>query len=151
MFRSFYSVACSSLVASACLTSVPANAIELCETRLVIHCTDGCYNYMGPVIQGVDVRQCDEQNFVITQDAFSAPPADPILQCDRTSQGYDCEAWPQGEEISYAWVSEQAGTVTINALNPHRYFSCGGGEVSVAVIGPSGAASVATATLPDCN
>lgn len=151
MFRSFYSFACSTLVAAACLTSVQANAIELCETRSVIRCTDDCYRYMGPTILGVDVRQCDEQNFVITQDAFSAAPSDPMLQCDRTSQGYACEAWPQGEQISYDWYDDDNTAIVTDIVNPFRHFSCDAGTISVVVTGPGGGTSIASTTLPACN
>jgi hypothetical protein len=149
MFRSFYSFATSALVAAACLNSVPANAIELCETRFRSLCTDNCYIYSGPVTEGV--LECDKLNLVITQDSLSAPPADPILQCDRTSQGYTCEAWPQGEQISYDWYGDDNTAIATDITNPFRYFSCTAGTVSIAVTGPGGGTSIASTTLPACN
>lgn len=148
MFRPFTKSAYLGAVALASLSCLPAHATELCETRLRTQCTADCYVYMALIPDAA----CDEQNaFVITTAHAATAPADPALKCSRDASGYQCEAWPQGEEISYVWLSEQASTATINALNPHQYFNCGAGEVSVAVIGPSGAASIATATLPACN
>jgi hypothetical protein len=149
MFRSFCSFATSALVAAACLNSVPANAIELCETRFRSLCTDNCYTYSGPVTEGV--LECDKLNLVITQDSLSAPPADPILQCDRTSQGYACEAWPQGEQISYDWYGDDNTAIVTDILNPFRHFSCSAGTVSIVVTGPGGGTSIASTTLPACN
>jgi hypothetical protein len=149
MFRYFYSFASTAVVAAACFSSVPANAIELCETRFRILCTDNCYVYSGPVTDGT--RECDLLNSVITQDAFSAAPADPILQCARTSQGYTCEAWPQGEQISYDWYGDDNTAIVTDIINPFRHFSCDAGTVSVVVAGPGGGTSIASATLPACN
>jgi hypothetical protein len=149
MFRSFHSFATSALVAAACLNSVPANAIELCETRFRTLCTDNCYVYSGPVTDGV--LECDKLNFVITQDSLSAAPADPILQCDRTSQGYACEAWPQGEQISYDWYGDDNTAIVTDIVNPFRHFSCNSGTISIVVTGPGGGTSIASTTLPACN
>ena len=149
MFRSLYSFASTALVAAACLTSVPANALELCETRFRNLCTDNCYAYAGPITDGT--RECDKQNVVITLDAFSASPADPMLQCDRTSQGYVCEAWPQGEQISYDWYGNDNTAIVTDIINPFRHFSCNAGTISVVVTGPGGGTSIASATLPACN
>lgn len=150
MFRSICSLASSALVAAVCLHSVPASAIELCETRFLNFCTTGdCYIYSAPVVNGT--VECDKLNFVITQDALSAAPADPSLQCDRTSQGYACEAWPQGEGISYDWYGDDNTAIATDIINPFRYFGCNAGTVSVAVTGPGGGTSIASAALPACN
>jgi len=149
MFRTLYSFASSALVAAACFSSVPANAIELCETRFRTLCTNNCYTYSSPVINGT--VECDKLNFVITQDAFSAAPADPTLQCSRTTEGYSCEAWPQGEEISYDWYGDDNTAIVTDIINPFRHFSCSAGTVSVVVTGPGGGTSIASATLPACN
>jgi len=149
MFRSFSYFASSALVAAACLASVPANAIELCETRFRNLCTTNCYTYSGPVVDGV--LECDKLNFVITQDAFSAPPADPILQCDRTAEGYACEAWPQGEQISYDWYGDDNTAIVTDIVNPFRHFSCNAGTISIVVTGPGGGTSIASTTLQACN
>lgn len=149
MFRSLAPSLSAALVAAGCLISSSASAIELCEPLLNSLCTSStCYSYVGPVTDGTD--ECWGIGMVVTQDAFFAPPKDPVLDCKISNGRYLCEAWPQSEDISYAWSSAQTGSSVVDAINPFRHFSCQGGEVKVAVIGPGGGISIAAATLPAC-
>jgi hypothetical protein len=134
------------LAAFAALFAAPGHATEYCDTRLRLNCTQGCYVYSSPIFDA----ECDKTAMIVTRDAFDAPPANPTLQCSRSGDGYRCEAWPQSEQISYAWSSYEQ-TVVTDVLNPYQFFGCSGGDIGVAVIGPGGGASVTTLTLPACN
>lgn len=147
MFRPILMCVSAALCAVAYSGSALAGGDEWCHTRLRSLCSDECHAYMAP--SNVIENECDMMSLVITIDSLDAAPADPSLQCTRNETGYLCEAWPQGEEISYSW--SESSTVATDARNPFRQLSCGIGSVSVAVIGPSGAASTATADLPACN
>lgn len=69
-----------------------------------------------------------------------------LLQCYRDFGGYDCEAWPQGEELTYGWSS--TGYVRIDGplsdTSPVRHATCSstglnrGGSIQVTVTGPNG-------------
>ncbi len=147
MFRPIFMIASTALIAFAYSSNAAASGDEWCHTRLRALCSEECYAYMAP--SNVIENECDMKTLVITVDAIDAPPADPSLQCTASGGGYLCEAWPQGEAISYSWSDDS--TFSSDARNPFRQVSCGAGTLSVAVIGPSGASSVASAELPACN
>jgi hypothetical protein len=138
-----------SLLLLAAPALVQAGPNDVCEVMLSVGCAQGCYRYVhtGPVIEA----NCDDPKMVIIQDTVLAAPANPSLDCKVRNGAYDCEAWPQSEDISYAWIGQQPGFIATDSTNPFQTFSCAGGQVSVAVIGPGGNASVATVTLPACN
>lgn len=148
MTRSFLMFAASGLLAMTFTGNAVADGGDWCDWRLRSStCGESCYYYVSPAGPGTEAN-CDMMAMVGTQDDYFAAPAEPSLTCSRSDGGYLCQAWPQGEEISYAWYDNSP--VTANARNPYRFVGCGS-TVDFAVIGPSGAASTASATMPSCN
>lgn len=151
MFRSFCSFASSVVAIAACLSSATAHADKFCETIPLNLCNTGnCYSYVSNAFTEAD---CTDSVVVVTSQSIGAAPTDPRLECSRSGSGhgYTCEAWPQGEEISYDWFNSNNTAIATDVINPFRSFSCNAGTVSVAVVGPGGGTSITSATLPSCN
>ncbi|TDR44123.1 hypothetical protein DFR29_106271 [Tahibacter aquaticus] len=151
MFRSFCSFASSAVVIAACLSSATAHADKFCETIPLNLCnTTECYTSTSQSLTDAD---CTDSVYVLTTQSIGTAPANTSLQCSRASSGhgYTCEAWPQGEEISYDWFNSNNSAIATDVINPFRSFNCNAGTISVAVVGPGGGTSLASATLPSCN
>jgi hypothetical protein len=154
MFRSLAS--CISIaVAATTLYSGAANADNYCDWLLQNACTSTaaseCY-YSGSPINGGDGGSCDSALvMLITKSEYGSAPANPILKCALAGNRYDCEAWPQGDELTYSWYGDDNSAIVSEVISPFRSFSCNAGVVSVAIVGPGGGSSIASATLPACQ
>ncbi|HSX62648.1 MAG TPA: hypothetical protein VLF18_20895 [Tahibacter sp.] len=86
---------------------------------------------------------------------FSAGVGAAGLQCTSTSEGYRCEAWPQGADYRYEWHLAAHLAVTDADLDlAHRRLRCPSGHASaiaVTVIAPAGYVESATQLLPACS
>ena len=86
---------------------------------------------------------------------FSAGVGAAGLQCTPTSEGYRCEAWPQGAEYRYEWHLAANLALTNDDLDrAHRHLRCPSGHASaiaVTVIAPAGYVESATQLLPACS
>lgn len=143
-------------VAFALYGSTAANAGDFCELRLLNICQSQtpseCYESASPTSDGNN-GSCDESfDYVVTKADLNADPANPKMSCVASGNGnYDCEAWPQGDRLSYNWYGDDNSAIVTEVITPFRRFTCGAGVVSVAIIGPGGGSSIATATIPACH
>lgn len=147
MFRPIKTIASHAALAIAGLVSTSASATEVCDLYTTyVSCARECYSLIAPVISA----ECDLTNAVTTieADAFDPPPA-PLLKCSHAAGFSTCEAWPQSEELSYSW-SGDTSTASLTTSPDHTY-ACGAGTVSVSIMTSTGATSVATAAIPNCN
>jgi hypothetical protein len=148
MFRPVTTIASHTVLVLAGLVSTSASATEVCDLYTTyVSCSRECYSLIAPVISA----ECDLTNAVTTieADAFDPPPS-PLLKCSHEAGTSTCEAWPQSEELSYTWSGDTSTTSSLTS-SPDHSFACGAGTVSVSIITSTGATSVATATIPDCN
>lgn len=154
MFHSLVSRV-SLAVAAVTFCSAAANADQFCDVRLQNFCSTNtpseCYTSVSPY-DGGDGGSCDESFvYIVTKSDYGSAPAHPLLKCAAVGARYECEAWPQGDGLSYNWYGDDNSAIVTEVINPFRSFSCDAGTVSVAIVGPGGGSSIATATLPACN
>lgn len=150
MNRSLSAFASTAVIAFACFGSAPAKAIPLCDWLIRSYCSAGCYTYKVPNSQVIEGTEDCDARFAFVEESVGVAPAEPVLQCSRSANGYACQAWPQGSEISYDWHGDNSAIVT-DVLDPIHEFSCSAGTVSVSVVAPGGATSTASVNLPNCN
>lgn len=156
MLRSILSRSSATVAVAFALYSSGAAAGDYCDNRLMNVCQaetpSECYVSASPT-EGGDNGSCDETLiYVFTKADLNADPANPKMSCIAAGNGnYDCEAWPQGDRLSYNWYGDDNSAIVTEVITPFRRFTCGSGVVSVAIIGPGGGSSIATATIPACN
>jgi hypothetical protein len=77
------------------------------------------------------------------------PPSPTMLNCEDMGNGTMCEAWPQGNGVTYSWTA--SGSLRFpypgNPANPFRSASCwkgGAGSITVTVSSPYAISSSVT-------
>lgn len=103
-------------------------------------CPVQTYAALYPAKSGPD--RCAEKSCVSVYD----PVPYVLLQCYRDTGGYDCEAWPRGDGLTYGWSA--TGYLRIDGpysnTYPMRHVTCispgvnRGGSIHVTVTGPNG-------------
>lgn len=86
---------------------------------------------------------------------FSGAVGAADLTCTSTSEGYRCEAWPQGSEYRYHWhIAQDASRAAVAIDEASRRIRCPSDHASaiaVSVIAPAGYVETATLLLPVCS
>ncbi|WP_257387868.1 hypothetical protein [Tahibacter caeni] len=138
------------LSAAAALSSTSSHAqVEYCDWRMRSVCESGCYVFVAPSTD----NSCDSVNALVIDHApADQPPPDPQLKCERNTTGYSCTAWPQGDNLSYAWsASDNSAADAYPTADATREFDCNAKDVSVTVVSPAGASAETSVSLPGCN
>jgi hypothetical protein len=155
----------STLLAFASLGAQEATAAPLCE---IVSCANGCY---GTVSKASDVppemNQTTESNLTCGDSEINAAtngeylgfkiplnvaPKPLALDCSATVGGVVCEAWPQGESVTYSWSTTGSFTIdnSSGSANAVRGFSCARGTqgtITLKAFSPAGASNSLTQTV----
>ncbi|HJU39659.1 MAG TPA: hypothetical protein VJ724_08810 [Tahibacter sp.] len=152
-------------IAGATLSGQALAAGNTCD--LVKKCSDGCYTtvYKAQHIpetlsQTNETEGCPENEIEAATNGeylgfkmpLSSAPVPVAMDCAPDNAGAICEAWPQGDSITYSWSS--SGNIVLDAAsgtaNPVRGFSCTSGTqgtITVTAFSPTGASETLTQTV----
>lgn len=135
---------------------------ELCDS--VKRCEHGCYASnsrvidvqatSSPILAGAcDLDLEGSSEYISFQLPLNWAPEPAILDCASSPGHQSCEAWPEGDSITYSWSTTGGFQSTGGtAANPFRTFSCTSGAtgtITVTAYSPQGAAS-SVSTVVSC-
>ncbi|MDC8012126.1 hypothetical protein [Tahibacter soli] len=139
-----------------------AVAAELCE---LVKCANGCYTSRlkaadlpasgsGQVLvtEGCPISEDTTNDYIGFKIPLASAPGPVSLDCANVDGHHYCEAWPQGDSITYSWSSggsfvPDSGS---GSANPVRGFSCTPGTqgtITVIAYSPSGASKSQTESV----
>lgn len=157
MNGSFRGLAAILLLGAASPQVVQAVEDDMCD---VIHqCPNGCYTAAWPTAMITGPFSCDQevQDLVFRKVQNHLPPSPVGLTCENLGGSFLCEAWPQGNGMTYSW-DVSPGLYLPNTGNPGNPFvsvicswTGGGNWVSVTVTSPSGTTDSKMVPVGFCN